>query len=341
MTEHDRGAYTPTPDAPLQFDARGAYKRKPMPMTLIGSGAVLAVLVGALALHYRHDTKAGSEPRPVGAPIAAVKTAAPPAPAAAAPSKDTTAAPSGAVDVFGGSSQLAQNTAQNAGPNPAGKAPTFTPPPEAPAPRTSLKVQTMDNTPPKVSPLATTAAPQTALAATALAATALATSAKPAPTKVPAKTPAAPPAKPTALAKAGVTPGYHAPGAVAATAAAPAAKPDATSVIARIADSPPPKPGLVSASTAPTSARSAAAVFGGAMVQIGAFSSMSLSDKGWSDVSALMGAQMTGKLKRVEAVEKDGKTFYRTSVTGFPNREAASAFCRTLSTKHFDCFAKG
>jgi hypothetical protein len=110
-------------------------------------------------------------------------------------------------------------------------------------------------------------------------------------------------------------------------------------VIARIADSAPPKPGMAVA-TAPA-APSAASVFAGAMVQIGAFSSMSLSDKGWRDVSTAMGDEMTGKLKRVEAIEKDGKTFYRTSVTGFPSRDAASAFCRSLSAKGFDCFAKG
>jgi hypothetical protein len=110
-------------------------------------------------------------------------------------------------------------------------------------------------------------------------------------------------------------------------------------VIARIADSASPKPVVAAASPPP--ARSAAAVFGGSVVQIGAFSSMSLSDKGWRDVAKLMGEQMSGKLKRVEAIEKDGKTYYRTSVTGFPSRNAATAFCRALSAKGVDCFAKG
>src|ERR1700761_6751594 len=100
MTEHDRGDYTPQPDAPLQFDARGARGgRRPMPMTLIGSGAVLVVFVGALALHYRHDAKtpaADGGVRPIGAPVGAIKA---PPPSTAQP-KDA----AGAVDVFGGAS---------------------------------------------------------------------------------------------------------------------------------------------------------------------------------------------------------------------------------------------
>ncbi len=298
MTEHDRGAYTPQPDAPLQFDARGPRRRKPIPMTLIGSGAVLVVLLGALALHARHDAKTGAEPaRPVGAPIAEVKTAAP----ATAQPKDAAA-----VDVFGGAAQTAQNTAQ--GP---AKAPTFAPPPEAPKPRAQLTVQTAEAVPIKVAPLTTT------------------------------NTPA-----PTALAKA--PPAYRAP---TTAAAAPASRPDATAVIARLAQAPAAKPtpakvaptaGATLASTPRTAAAgSAASVFGGSVVQIGAFSSMSLSEKGWTDVSSAMAGEMSGKLKKVEAVEKDGKTFYRTSVVGFPSRSAADAFCRSLTAKGHVCFAKG
>ncbi len=302
MTEHDRGAYTPQPDAPLQFDARSPRRRKPMPMTLIGSGAVLVVLLGALALHARHDAKAGGEPaRPVGAPIAEVKTAAP----ATAQPKDTTAA----VDVFGGAAQTAQNTA---------KAPTFAPPPEAPKPRAQLTVQTDDAAPAKAAPLATTNTP----AATTLA------KAPPPPVKT--------------------APAYHAP--------TTAPKPDAAAVVAKLAQAPVVKAPVVTSTPAATTtlastpqtataqtatARTAASVFGGSVVQIGAFSSMSLSEKGWTDVSSAMAGEMSGKLKRVEAVEKDGKTFYRTSVAGFPSRSAAEAFCRSLTAKGHVCFAKG
>jgi len=310
MTEHDRGAYTPQPDAPLQFDARGPRRRKPIPMTLIGSGAVLVVLLGALALHARHDAKTGAEPaRPVGAPIAEVKTAAP----ATAQPKDAAA-----VDVFGGAAQTAQNTAQ--GP---AKAPTFAPPPEAPKPRAQLTVQTAEAVPIKVAPLTTTNTPAPAALAKA----------PPAPVKT--------------------APAYRAP---TTAAAAPASKPDATAVITRLAQAPAARP--VPAKAAPTASttlastpRTAAAkaadtgspasVFGGSVVQIGAFSSMSLSEKGWTDVSSAMAGEMSGKLKKVEAVEKDGKTFYRTSVVGFPSRSAADAFCRSLTAKGHVCFAKG
>ena len=123
-------------------------------------------------------------------------------------------------------------------------------------------------------------------------------------------------------------------------------KPDATAVVARLAETPASKTAPAKAAPAASAAlaatpRTAAAAFGGSVVQIGAFSSMSLSEKGWTDVSSAMSGEMTGKMKRVEAVEKDGKTFYRTSVAGFPSRSAAEAFCRSLTAKGRVCFAKG
>jgi hypothetical protein len=300
MTEHDRGAYTPQPDAPLQFDARSPRRRKPVPMTLIGSGAVLVVLLGALALHARHDAKPGGEPaRPVGAPIAEVKTAAP----ATAQPKDAAA-----VDVFGGAAQTSQNANQSPD-----RAPTFAPPPETPRPRAQLTVQTAEAPPTKDALLATANAPVASPAAKA----------SPLPSKA--------------------APAYHAPNAAMA-AASP--KPDATAVVAKLAEPPMVKsataansPVALTSKTAPPG--SAASVFEGPAVQIGAFSSMSLSEKGWTEVSSAMVGAMSGKLKRVEAVEKDGKTFYRTSVVGFPSRSAAEAFCRSLSAKGHVCFAKG
>jgi hypothetical protein len=302
MTEHDRGAYTPQPDAPLQFDARSPQRRKPMPMTLIGSAAVLVVLLGALALHARHDARSGAEPaRPVGAPIAEVKSAALPA----AQPKETAAG----VDVFGGTAQSALNTAQA----PA-KPPTFAPPPEAPKPRAQLTVQTAEALPTRAAPLATTNAP-----------------APPAVAKA-----SAPPARPASL--------YHAPTAAVASAA-PSLRPDATAVVDRLAATPVARSAAANTALASSSRSSgpssAAAVFDGPAVQIGAFSSMTLSAKGWTDVASAMGDEMAGKLKKVEAVEKDGKTFYRTSVVGFPSRSAADAFCRSLTAKGHVCFAKG
>ena len=330
MTEHDRGAYTPQPDTPLQFDARGPRRRKPMPMTLIGSGAVLLVLLGALALHYRRDAKVAAEPPP--APVAAAKAPAQPALPATTPAKDE--AP---VDVFGGATHTTA----------AAKPPVFTPGPEAPKPRGQLTVQTEEASAGHIVPLATTSAaahpsavtPSHAAATVAPASVAPASVAKAAPVPAPpVKTPTATPA-PTALAKA---PAYHAP---PSATAAPATRPDASAVVARLAEGPAPKRVATAEAAAPESAaavaKGTAGVFAGSVVQIGAFSSMSQSEKGWTDVSSAMAGAMSGKMKRVEAVEKDGKTYYRTSVTGFPSRAAAEAFCRSLTAKGHACFAKG
>lgn len=323
MTEHDRGAYTPQPDAPLQFDARGPRVRRPMPMTLIGSGAVLVVLLGALALHYRADNKPEKPAAPVAEKVDEVKP--PPAMTAAAPAKPAAlaaAATSGApVDVFGGAA------------HDPGKAPTLAAPPEAPKPRQQLTVQATET--PVVRPVPTTVT-----------------------------TPALPAAKPTTMTVARSS-NYKAP--AAATLTPPPAKPkaDATQIVNSLATQAPtrvappikaaaptvsPAKPATLASAAPTkspastSAKVAAAApasASGAVVQIGAFSSAALSDKGWSDVSSAMAGSMSGKTKRVEVVEKDGKTFYRTSVVGFPSRAAADSFCKALSARGKACFAKG
>ena len=47
-----------------------------------------------------------------------------------------------------------------------------------------------------------------------------------------------------------------------------------------------------------------------------------------------------GKGKAVEKVEKDGKTLYRTAVTGFASREAAQAFCAKLKAAGKACFVR-
>jgi cell division septation protein DedD len=71
-------------------------------------------------------------------------------------------------------------------------------------------------------------------------------------------------------------------------------------------------------------------------VQIGAFSSQALADKGWSDATALA----PGKGKSVEKVDKDGKTLFRTQVTGFASRAEAAAFCDKLKAAGKACFVK-
>jgi len=82
------------------------------------------------------------------------------------------------------------------------------------------------------------------------------------------------------------------------------------------------------------------AVAGAAMVQIGAFSSSALADKGWNDAAAVAPGLAAGKGKKVEVIEKDGRTLYRTSVTGFSSRTDAQAFCDRLKADGKSCFVK-
>ena len=113
---------------------------------------------------------------------------------------------------------------------------------------------------------------------------------------------------------------------------------------------PPPKPvpttTMATATPAPAAipvapAATAAAAGGGALVQIGAFSSNALADKGWKDIAAAFPSQMAGKAKRVEPLAKDGSTLYRTSITGFSDRASAAAFCSQLKAAGRACFVKG
>jgi cell division protein FtsN len=98
---------------------------------------------------------------------------------------------------------------------------------------------------------------------------------------------------------------------------------------------------MAAAPAAPTAAAAApAGDAAGVRVQIGAFSSAALADRGWSDVAALMPGGMGGKGKHVEAVSKGAQTLYRTSVTGFSDRAAAAAFCDALKAKGKICFVK-
>jgi cytoskeletal protein RodZ len=135
----------------------------------------------------------------------------------------------------------------------------------------------------------------------------------------------------------------------AAKPAHPAAKPAQPLTIASLTDQalrkpstkPPAKPvtATPAATVAPTTSAAAPAA-GTGWVQIGAFSSAALADKGWSDIAKLAPAAMTGKGKKVETVTRDGKTFYRTYITGFASRDAASAFCGKLKAAGKACFVK-
>jgi cell division protein FtsN len=102
-----------------------------------------------------------------------------------------------------------------------------------------------------------------------------------------------------------------------------------------IAKPPVAPPAPVPAATAP-----APAAAGAAVVQIGAFSSPALADKGWGDVAKAMPGAMAGKTKTVQVVDKDGKTFYRTSVGGFASRADAVSFCVSLKAAGKSCIVK-
>jgi cell division septation protein DedD len=91
---------------------------------------------------------------------------------------------------------------------------------------------------------------------------------------------------------------------------------------------------------APTPATPAAKAAGVAAVQIGAFSSQALADKGWSDAAAVAPGAAAGKGKSVEKVDKDGKTLFRTQLTGFASRANAVAFCDKLKAAGKACFVK-
>ena len=95
------------------------------------------------------------------------------------------------------------------------------------------------------------------------------------------------------------------------------------------------------APAAPPAAAAPPVSAGGAMVQIGAFSSQALADKGYSDIAAAFPGQMAGKTKRVEPLARDGKTLYRGMIGGFADRNAAQAFCNALKAAGRTCLVRG
>lgn len=120
MSDHERGAYTPpTADAPLSFDPREPVRgARPIPFTLILSVLVLAALVAAIFVFYQSGVRqAGQAPQTVGEPVAGIKSAAPPE----AQPQD----PAAGLQIYRSDESAPMETV----------APTFTPPPEEPAPR--------------------------------------------------------------------------------------------------------------------------------------------------------------------------------------------------------------
>jgi hypothetical protein len=144
---------------------------------------------------------------------------------------------------------------------------------------------------------------------------------------------APPPPAPAMVAASGATtkaaPMSPPPAVVAQTRPAPAAAPgDAIGDLLHA------KAKSVAASPAPP------VVHGAAVAQIGAYSSASLAGKGWSDIAAAFGADMSGKGKVVEPVEHDGKTLFRAAVSGFASRADATAFCGKLKAAGHACIVK-
>lgn len=129
------------------------------------------------------------------------------------------------------------------------------------------------------------------------------------------------------------------PLAKAATTPPPPPPPPAKVVTAPPAKTVAPPPAKTAAAppakAAPTPAPAAS---GSVAVQVGAVSSQALADKTWSEAVAAGGG--SGRGKRVEAVQKDGSTLYRTQVTGFADRTAAQAFCNKLKAAGKACFVK-
>jgi hypothetical protein len=166
-----------------------------------------------------------------------------------------------------------------------------------------------------------------------------------APLPPPAATPAAgePPAPPVVTPpRPAVTTASQTP---PAAPSAPA-KPGKPLTIASLTDAalatkpakPAPRP-AAAASPAAVSATGATPPAGAGWVQIGAYSSPALAQKGWSDVARLEPAAMAGKGRRLEALERDGKTLYRTYITGF-SHDGAESFCGELKAAGKACFVK-
>jgi len=163
--------------------------------------------------------------------------------------------------------------------------------------------------------------------------------------EAPLARPAAPPPTPP-VQSATLGPAKPAPtGPSAPVAAKPAGRPQTIEGLATAAVSPrattplPAKP--VPIGTKPAAAPAVATSAGGpASVQIGALSSTALADKAWSDAARIAPGMAAGKGKRVEAIDKNGTTLYRTAVTGFSTRAEAKAFCDALSAAGKSCFVK-
>jgi hypothetical protein len=307
MSDYDRGPYTPQSDR-LSFDPRQPVRGGPAPVTLIVSALVLVAIIGGVFLVYRHGTRHKGPPDVVGAPIADIKTPAPPASA--------NVAPAGLVIDK-------SDTASNA-------APAFAPPPEQPLPRPAAIAPEPPPPPPKPV-VASAAAPPAATpvqAAPVHAAAPAAATPAPVAVAVAAPKPAAVPPHGKTLTIASLTDAAMHP------AKGPPAKPLAPKPSAK------PQPSLdatIAAATAPHPSTAAATAAGANWAQIGALSSPTLAEKAWTDAAKIEPAAMAGKGRQVQPANVNGKTYYRAFVTGFPTHAAAEAFCAKLKAEAKPC----
>ena len=105
-------------------------------------------------------------------------------------------------------------------------------------------------------------------------------------------------------------------------------------------ESAPAKPAAVKSAAPATPPATPATAGGGKLVQIGAYSSPGLADKGWNDVARLMPGDMVGRTKSVEPVAKDGQTLYRAYIGGFGSKAEAQTFCASLKAEGHTCLVK-
>ncbi len=78
---------------------------------------------------------------------------------------------------------------------------------------------------------------------------------------------------------------------------------------------------------------------GGGAVQIGAFTSPEIANKEYAKVASSYGLFVGGAGKKIEKVETDKGTFYRTAFTGL-STEKAKSFCSALKAAGHDCIVR-
>ncbi len=325
MSEHERGAYTPQPDAPLSFDARISRERRPFPLALLASCALLGALIVAVFLFYRSGVRGPRDaPMPVGTPVEQYKSPPPTASAPNSLSIQTSAPPEA------GTTGLAPATEQPVkralAPEPAAPVATVAQtPPGAPAPVQTqpapVAAQPVAQAPasqkPVSAPLQAKAAPAVVKAAPVSAPPVLAPPVKAPPAKaVQAKEKAKPMSKDVAELLADDTSASKAHSKAVATKS-PSAKPTATSA-----------------------SLPAASKGGGIVVQIGAYLNEAQANDAWQKVAGLMGGAISGKGRHIEPVVANDVTRYRSQITGFASRADAATFCSTLKSRKHDCIVK-